>query len=46
VQRAQVHEVDETLLSAAGIERPPSPPLAHFARTMDVRIYGLSRVGS
>jgi uncharacterized protein len=44
LQRAEVDEVDETLIAAAGIERPSGPPLVHYASFVDVEIYSLGRV--
>jgi uncharacterized protein YqjF (DUF2071 family) len=38
LQSANLLSLDETLLSAAGLDRPPSPPLAHFVRGVDVRV--------
>lgn len=54
--RAQVHHVpyplqganatlgEETLLRAAGIVRPSSEPLAHYASSVRVEVFGLQRV--
>ena len=39
VQPAAVSDLDETLTTAAGLPRPQGPPLAHYARMVDVRIY-------
>jgi uncharacterized protein YqjF (DUF2071 family) len=44
LQTADVSELKETLLAAAGIERPAEAPLAHFARGVNVEVFGLSRV--
>jgi len=44
LQRAEISECDETLIAAAGITRPPVPPLAHFASRVDVEIFALARV--
>ena len=44
LQRAEVTECDETLLAAAGIARPAGPPLAHYASSVSVEIFGLARV--
>jgi uncharacterized protein YqjF (DUF2071 family) len=43
LQSAKVLSLDETLLAAAGIDRPDTPPLAHFARGVDVEVYPLRR---
>lgn len=43
VQRAEVLDFDETLLSAAGIERPDGPPpICHYAEGVDVEIFDLA----
>lgn len=44
VQAAEVITLDETLLDAAGIRRPNHPPIAHFARGVDVRVYPIRKV--
>jgi uncharacterized protein YqjF (DUF2071 family) len=41
LQSAEVLSFDETLLAAAGLARPQAPPLAHFARGVDVSVYAL-----
>ncbi|MCC7368413.1 MAG: DUF2071 domain-containing protein [Chloroflexi bacterium] len=42
VQRATVHAVRDELIGAAGMPRPLGPPLlAHYARGVDVDIFGL-----
>jgi uncharacterized protein YqjF (DUF2071 family) len=41
VQSATLLSIDETLLAAAGIQRPALAPLAHFARGVDVDIFAL-----
>jgi uncharacterized protein YqjF (DUF2071 family) len=46
LQRAEVLSLDETLLQAAGIERPDEAPLAHYAREISVEIFPLQVVGS
>ena len=43
LQTAAVSELDENLIAAAGIVRPVSAPLVHFARGVDVRIFPLRR---
>jgi uncharacterized protein YqjF (DUF2071 family) len=45
LQSAQALTVDETLLAAAGIVRPDTPPLAHFAAGVDVEVFALERLG-
>jgi uncharacterized protein YqjF (DUF2071 family) len=44
LQTAEVSALEETLLAAAGIERPAEAPLAHFARGVSVEVFPLSRV--
>jgi uncharacterized protein YqjF (DUF2071 family) len=39
IQKAEVLELDETLVWAAGIRRPDAVPLRHYAREVNVRIY-------
>jgi uncharacterized protein YqjF (DUF2071 family) len=43
VQVAEVIALEETLLAASGLERPPLAPLAHFAAGVDVEIFPLER---
>jgi uncharacterized protein len=45
LQTAQALTVDETLLAAAGIVRPDTPPIAHFAAGVDVEVFALQRLG-
>jgi uncharacterized protein YqjF (DUF2071 family) len=42
LQSAEVASHDETLLAAAGIERPRGAPLAHFARGVSVEVFPLT----
>lgn len=44
LQTAQVVSLDETLISAGGFIRPQESPLAHYARRVQVDIFGLQRV--
>ena len=45
LQSAHLHALDETLIAAAGIVRPPGdPPLVHYAHEMRVRIFPLRPV--
>jgi uncharacterized protein len=44
LQTAAVLTLDESLLEAAGILRPGTTPLAHFARGVDVNVYALRHV--
>ena len=41
LQSADVLSLDESLLAAADIRRPDRPPLAHFARGVDVKVYAI-----
>jgi uncharacterized protein len=43
LQPAKILSLDETLLAANGIDRPDMPPLAHFARGVDVEVFPLLR---
>ncbi len=44
LQPAAVSALDETMLAAAGIERPGEAPLAHFARGVNVEVFPLTHV--
>jgi len=44
VQRAEVLALDETLVWAAGVKRAENVHLRHYAREVNVKIYGLARV--
>lgn len=44
LQSAEVIEVEETLIAAANVARGAEPPIAHFASTVDVEIFGLERL--
>jgi hypothetical protein len=44
VQRAEVVELEETLIWAAGLRRADSVPLRHYAREVNVKVYPLERV--
>lgn len=39
-QRATVHAVDGTLLTAMGLPAPVGPPLAHYASGVEVEVFG------
>lgn len=41
LQSARVLELEESLLSAAGLGRGAEPPLAHYAAGVDVDVFGL-----
>jgi uncharacterized protein YqjF (DUF2071 family) len=42
-QNAEVVAIEESLLSALGLERPAGPPLAHYSEGVDVEIFSLER---
>ena len=44
LQKAEVHEIDETLVWASGIRRPADPPMRHYAREVNVKIYAPEKV--
>ncbi len=44
LQSARLLDLDETAIAAAGIARPATPPLAHYARSVTVEVFGLERV--
>lgn len=44
VQTVDLVTLDESLLAAAGIRRPDRPPLAHFARGVDVKVYPIRKI--
>lgn len=44
LQTAEVLDLTESLIGAAGVRRPDTPPLAHYASGVDVRIFPLKRV--
>ncbi len=44
LQPAEVVELDESLIAAAGLERPVALPLTHFAAGVRVRVYPLQAV--
>ena len=44
IQRADVLELDETLIWAAGVRRSQDNPLRHYAREVNVKVYPLERV--
>jgi uncharacterized protein len=46
LQVAEVTSLGESVLSAAGIDRPKVWPLAHYARGVDVEVFGLERVAT
>ena len=41
LQKAEVRALDETLIWAAGIRRPDSVPIRHYAREVNVKVYGI-----
>lgn len=44
LQTAALHSLDENLVAQAGIARPDTPPIIHYARGVDVDIYPLRQV--
>jgi uncharacterized protein YqjF (DUF2071 family) len=44
LQSAQLLSLDESLIAAAGVRRPNSDPLAHYAREVQVEVFGLERL--
>jgi uncharacterized protein len=44
LQTATLHHCRESLIAAAGIVRPDTPPLIHFAREVRVHIFPLERI--
>lgn len=45
LQSAEILEVEESLIAAGGVERPPGPPpLAHFASSVSVEIFALNKI--
>jgi uncharacterized protein YqjF (DUF2071 family) len=44
LQSAKLTSLDESVLKAAGIDRPEASPLVHYASGVDVEIFGLQRV--
>jgi uncharacterized protein YqjF (DUF2071 family) len=44
VQGATVEGLEEDLVAAAGIRRPASPPLAHYASMVDVEVFPLRAI--
>lgn len=44
IQRADVLDLEETLVWAAGIKRPESAPLRHYASEVNVKVYPLEKV--
>jgi uncharacterized protein YqjF (DUF2071 family) len=43
MQRADLLDLDETLVWAAGIRRPESAPLRHYAREVNVKVYPIEK---
>lgn len=44
LQRAEIGRLEETLIWSAGIRRPDSVPIRHYAREVNVKVYPLERV--
>mgnify|MGYP002389407265 CR=1 FL=1 len=45
VQVAEVPLLEESLIAAAGLRRPPVPPIAHYSGGVDVDVFRLQHVG-
>jgi uncharacterized protein len=45
LQRVEIQRLEETLVWAAGIRRPDSVPLRHYAREVNVRVSGPENLG-
>ncbi|HEV8431782.1 MAG TPA: DUF2071 domain-containing protein [Thermoanaerobaculia bacterium] len=43
IQRVDLLDLDETLVWAAGIKRPESAPIRHYAREVNVKVYPLEK---
>jgi len=43
LQRAEIRSLNETLVWAAGVRRSEDAPLRHYAREVNVKVYGLER---
>jgi uncharacterized protein len=44
IQRAEVLELEETLVWSAGVKRPQEPVFRHYAQSVDVNVYGVEKV--
>ena len=44
LQRVELLGLEETLVWAAGIRRPDSVPMRHYAREVNVKVYGLEKL--
>ena len=44
LEEAEVTAWSESLLARAGIDRPAGPPLAHYARGVEVEVFALERL--
>jgi uncharacterized protein YqjF (DUF2071 family) len=45
LQKAEMHELEETLVWAAGVRRSEGGALRHYAREVNVKVYPLEKVG-
>lgn len=45
LQAARAEGLEETLLAAAGVVRPATAPLVHYARGVEVEVFALRRAG-
>src|SRR5262249_19592669 len=39
LQTAEINAIEETMLSASGLSRPPGTPLTHYARGVNVEVF-------
>lgn len=44
LQSAELRVLEETLIAAAGLSRPDTSPLTHYARGVDVRVFPLKAI--
>ncbi len=43
IQKAEIRQLEETLIWAAGVRRPDNVPIRHYAREVNVKVYPLER---
>ncbi len=43
LQKVEIRALEETLVWAAGIRRPESVPIRHYAREVNVKVYGIEK---
>ena len=44
IQKAEILELDETMVWSAGLRRPESVPYRHYASEVNVKVYGLETI--